>query len=589
MSRYDTRVTNRQRTPEEERWLYDPSMADPYGPGYDPGLVRNPFAELEQPPPADTPWGSVDANGEEWGRGVRNEYKLPSPEDDVQTARALSRTDSTWASDAVPLAERPPAQETGELEEESLAEETASSEETLPVEQKRDYTDVSRRVSTTPGKGARPDPFGRDDETMTRDERMRLAGEAYDKVETGGGGVGRWEDEFTRERGSNRMTDDQIRRRGAVIGFLGGAFEGDSSSGTRWAEQQYRANQGYEEGRAKARDRDQSGRRISKALAQSIVAARLATPEEAATLTHGDELVKTFTSGAYSQGSRAEALEQKYQTHMTDTDRKIAELEARERMAGESRASQERIAETYAKRPKSGGAEKVSPQGMTNVIARTLWDKFKGKLTADQVRAAAAGDFSSIPEGLRDDVRFDVESLRELDDRASVRPLAPNVSSEQAKVPTRTKAAVDKETATARFKPSNVKEDQEITLLANQVRRADQAWALMKKSEAGLAAQRAYVEYGRGMPEGVRSQGLGAYQAEAGELEAVVGRIRRTTLGLAQTIPELANLAIQMGMTAETWDPFKGPEAFERALQRIMSELRLRKKLQRELSEPQEP
>lgn len=566
MSRYDTRVTNRPyRT--DEGWMYDPSLADPYGPGYDPGLATNPYGEPAQSP-ADTPWGSVDANGAEWGRGVRNEYKLPSPEDDVQTARALSRTDSTWASDALPLAERPPAQETGELEQESFAEESESSEETLPVEQKPDYTDVSARVSTTPGKGARPDPFGRDDETMTRDERMRLAAEAYDAAETGGD-EGRWEDEYTRYH--TRPTDDDVDRSWQLQSLMWG-----NDQGMKFREMMRKEQAGYEQGLEGARGKDYAGRRISKALAQSIVAARLATPEEAATLTHGDELVKTFTSGAYSQGSRAEALEQKYQTHMTDTDRKIAELEARERMAAESRASQEKIAETYAKRPKSGGGEKLSPQGMTNVIAKNLFEKAEGKLTAAQARAAAAGDFSSIPANMRDQVELDVAALREFDDRASARPLAPNVSGEQAKGPTRVATAANIDRAKLPTRTDSLAYKRQLIDLAEALKPAIAAWNRIKKDPEAAAA---WVQVGPKGPEAIKgAAGLKNYQAEATRLYNLRNVLILAASGKAVTDHELQAQLEAAGMNANYFDPYKDASGYQAFIDRIKGTVQTRRK-----------
>ncbi len=107
-----------------------------------------------------------------------------------------------------------------------------------------------------------------------------------------------WEDEFL--RGRERFSDAEIRRRSALIGFFG-----EPEQGERWAAAQRDAQQNYDEGLGKARDRDKKNTRISRGLASAIAATGMVPPEEAGKLTYGDDLVKNFGQYA-SQGGRAE-------------------------------------------------------------------------------------------------------------------------------------------------------------------------------------------------------------------------------------------------------------------------------------------
>jgi hypothetical protein len=519
-------------------------------------------------------------------KGINNRQAAP---EDQATVRALSRKGETWASDddapewesgEVPVDEEVPPPEQREVPKINgvVSESEEHTEEhggpSVAHDPNRTYHDVSGRVSNAgPGTGARPDPFGREDEPrVSREELMKRAAVAYDQGSDNGSRY--WEDEFT--RGRDPLSDQEIRRRAAMMSMFVGPREVQA-----WAERESENSRYYDQGVERARSKDYQGRRISKGLAQAMVAARQVDPATAATLTHGDEIVKAFVNGGYAQASRFENIEQRYQTHMTDTDRKIAELESRERTAAENRKSQEEIAKTYASRPKSGGAEKVSPTGVQAAIARTLYEsaRFAGKISKEQAEAAAAGNFGEVPDDIRDNVALVVNSLREMDDKASVRGLTTAVSGEQAKVPTREDSAVNKERRTIQLKPGQIKENEAITLLAQKVRAAAESWRKMDDSARG-----AYVQYGRAIPEAERSRRLGKYQAEATQLEALTAQIRRDMLGLAQTVPELNSLAMRMGITAETWDPFKGSKAFEEAMRGILQEARTRKRLLNGLS-----
>lgn len=578
------RYTQNVWEPETDDYAWDPSV---FQLGMDPGAAPNPYA-----PPHLTLLGQEydpeDPMRELHPVGSGNRQQTAA---DALTVRQLSDNTQTWSGHRDPLENlAEPDQETGEVVPDGEREvvksaETSAETTSYPTEPagKPTYTDVDARVSERgPHTGARPNPFGREDEpNITREELMARAAEAYDRVAADDSGR-HWEDEFLQNH--KRTTDDDVQR-----AFLLQSLWHGNEHGMRFREMQRREQAGFEQGLSQARGADFANRRISKGLAQSIAAARLASPEEAAELRQSDPLVKAFTSGAYGQGSRYENLEQKYTLDANNTNRRIAEMEAKlaaqAALAAERNASQERIANTYAKKKKEG--TELSPEGHRAVVARTIFDKFADKgITKEQALAAAGGDFASIPDGpLRDAIELDVGSLAEFTDKTSVRPLAPGVSSEQAKAPTRVQTAVDKERATIQLKPAQIKENKEITLLAQSVRDAAAAWQRMRASPEGDRARRAYVQYGRGMPEAVRSQQLGAFQGDASDLEALVGQIRRQTLGLAQTIPELSNLAVQMGMTAETWDPFKGPQGFERSMERLLKEVRTRKRLLMGLSE----
>lgn len=137
---------------------------------------------------------------------------------------------------------------------------------------------------------------------FSRDDRASRSGAAYGDDEAPST---RWEDEFAKEHGSNRLTDDQIRRRAAAIGAIGALFNDDMSAGQRWAQTQHAANRDYDAGREKARAKDWANSRISRGMAEAIAATGQMSPEAAAKLTHGDETVRNFGQYA-SQGGRAE-------------------------------------------------------------------------------------------------------------------------------------------------------------------------------------------------------------------------------------------------------------------------------------------
>lgn len=171
----------------------------------------------------------------------------------------------------------------------------------------RAYGSEAERMMGSPQKGQRSDMFGLDDEEGWATEQRRRVQAVREAYGEDSPASTHWEDELLRERGDDRLTDAQIRRRAAAIGFIGAAFNDDMEAGTRWASQQHAANRDFASARDKARERDTANARIPRELAEAITASVPAiSPEAAAQLRNNSPIVNAFQNGMYSQGGRAE-------------------------------------------------------------------------------------------------------------------------------------------------------------------------------------------------------------------------------------------------------------------------------------------
>ncbi len=436
--------------------------------------------------------------------------------------------------------------------------------------------ETEKSITPEVSRGAQPDIYGHDDEAVfSRARAIRDAGTAYDAAtltrqnpydpeyterENPFGGhapTDRWEDEFLKQH--SRLSDDQIRRRSAVIGLFSGLFTGDTSAGDRWARGQRETGLLYDRGLAEARGRDKGERRIDKGLAEAIAATGNISPDEAARLTYNSPLVASYQNGMYAQGLSSERADKLYQQFQLGELGKTAR--GREAAASDERQTAMRVAaqlasaSAYAQRR---GQTTPSADEQARGVQANL--QLSGiALSEDAARRIAyEDDYSAVPEADRERVRAMTSQARQLattykglDDLAKARIDDPRgvVRTEQAADLALRKAQQDPKYA---IEFQNDWEDS-----ADAFREAYAGWN-------GLSprSQQNFVAWGRG---GFVSDQLSKFLAEPGDqevfakLQRVINPMVRNFAGVGQTGGEIQRIGQEIGIASGDFRPLNSP------------------------------
>lgn len=511
-------------------------LDDPYGPGLgdwasrfrlDPALNMDPraYADLKRAP------GSVDKTAASVSAEQKGVPATPTP----AQARAMA------------IADNPPT----------------------PA---RDATNLAADVARTPQQGERSDFFGFDDEegwAKERERRVQAVREAYGQEDAPSH---HWEEELLRERGDDRLTDAQIRRRGAAIGFFG-ALADDPQAGARWAQQQHANNRDFEVSRDRARERDVAGARIPLSLAEAITASVPAiTPEAAAQLRNNSPLVKAFQNGMYSQGGRREGQEMglsKEKLRILNgmkNARTKEEFDAWRAQLGS--ATQLGVAETYANKgqPTTPEALAASANAASSVMAQALGPN----VTLAQGEAALKGDYRGLtPEQARKASIVGPQILAKASRPEGLGRVLDDSIKTHANQPVRDELAIQKSVELIKRNPERARKWQEAWTSAQlPLKNALSGWRSMSP-----AAKTALAQWTQTNKDGstLDIAHLGDQWQKYNDLtpedqihvSRVLGAINeyvKANAGSAVTGSEWDRIAHRVGMATGTWAPFNNPE-----------------------------
>ncbi len=374
-----------------------------------------------------------------------------------------------------------------------------------------------------------------------------------------------WEDEFL--RGRERFSDAEIRRRSALIGFFG-----DPEQGERWAAAQREAQQNYDEGLGKARDRDRKGSRISRGLASAIAATGMVPPEEAVKLTYGDDLVKNFGQYA-SQGGRAEGQQVGLEkARMHEAFGLIKSENADDRMRGI--AMLQSLTQLAVPQARADAMQTLDPEQLRALGASWMQSGLKplgANLTPEKAAAVLEGDRSGLtPE-----------------QAAKADALTPNIKTGLADQRVRGQVTADnlkagvnadqkKENTVAQAR-SLAENDQKFALKFQSEWRA--AEMPLKQAMSGWkamspAGKKAFVSFAQQQKDSggildmttITDQLAKAFeyapgdQVHASRVLAAINSYVKSNSGSAVTGSEWDRVAKRVGLATGTWAPFNDPE-----------------------------
>jgi hypothetical protein len=391
-------------------------------------------------------------------------------------------------------------------------------------------------------------------ERFSRDERAARAREAYGEES---GPSTRWEDEFTSSH--KRLTDKDVER-----AFLLQSLMWGNDQGMKFREMQRREQAGYEEGIAKARDRDRANTRISRGLAEAIAATGQVSPEEAVNLTYGDPLVKAFSSGMYSQGGRAEGQSLgMLKAQMKQATDLVQSKDANERMRGLAMLQSLTSLQTAEMRAQQ---QEMDPAAAL-ALAGTMMARRLGLSDPQQGAAVFQGDRSNLTPEQKRKADLATPEVAEIVQNKKLRDrVVGDVSVAETSADVKRGNAVKQSIELAQNDVKYAEKWQkDWDSAAIPLRNAWQAWKAMSPE-----GKEAFVEWAQGGFTGVISKFLTSDedQIRGKNVRAVINALVKERSGSAVTGSEWERIAEEIGLEADSWGPFNNPEAITEHLRR---------------------